>query len=148
LRPPQKSEENMFDGKSIRDILLKGTVLFFAVMSAYFWARMQGFDIGKIQTFAFSAWIFAHIALAFVSRSDKESVFSLGLLKNGTIDIWGAGVVTFLMAAVYIPIFGERFNLVQISFFQLMTIFSATILIVGFLDIKKLIGKTGVKISG
>ncbi len=145
LRPPQKSEENMFDGKSIRDILLKGTVLFFAVMAAYFWARIQGFELGKIQTFAFSAWIFAHISLAFVSRSDKESVFSLGLLKNGTIDIWGAGAITFLMAAVYIPVFGERFNLVQISFVQLMTIFSATIFIVGLLEIKKLIGKTGLK---
>ncbi|MHB1545089.1 MAG: cation-translocating P-type ATPase [bacterium] len=145
LRPPRKSEENMFGSKFISDILLKGAVLFLAVSAVYFWSEMQGMDIGEIQTFTFSAWIFAHITLALVSRSDRESIFSLGFLTNGAINIWGVGAIAFLAAAVYIPVIGAWFHLVQISLARLATIFLATIFIVGLLEIKKLIGKTRLK---
>lgn len=138
FRPPRNPKENIFNDQVIKDFLTKGTVLFVAVISIYFYARSQNFSLKETQTFAFSAWIFGHIVLAFISRSDKESIFSLGIFANKIIDLWAMVAVTFLVLGIYIPFLNDRFNLVEISFTQLMLVALAMIFIVGLLEMRKL----------
>jgi Ca2+-transporting ATPase len=96
-------------------ILIYGIVLFIAVMSMYLYALSQHFSLRMTQTIAFSAWIFGHIVLAFISRSDKESLLSMGVFTNRIINGWAVGAVTFLVLGIYLPILSGRFNLVAIS---------------------------------
>lgn len=136
-RPPRNPKENIFGGKAIADIFIKGLFLFVAVMSVYFYALSANFGAIEAQTFAFSAWIFGHIALAYVSRSDKEYILSPIFFKNKIINIWSIGAISFLLATIYIPTLNERFNLEAISFKQfIITAFAATT-IIGSLEIKK-----------
>lgn len=140
-RPPRNPKENIFNNRVIKDFLTKGIVLFAAVISVYFYARSQNFSLRETQTFAFSAWIFGHIVLAFISRSDKESIFSLGVFANKVINFWAVVAVAFLVLGIYIPFLNDRSNLVAINFTQLMLVALAMICIVGLLEIKKILSK-------
>jgi Ca2+-transporting ATPase len=140
-RPPRNPKENIFNNQVIKDFLTKGIVLFAAVISVYFYARSQNLSVGETQTFAFSAWIFGHIVLAYISRSDKESIFSLGIFANKVINLWAVAAVIFLVLGIYIPFLNDRFNLVAISFTWLMLTALAMICIVGLLEIKKILSK-------
>jgi Ca2+-transporting ATPase len=101
----------LLDAAAVRSIVLRGVLLFAAVMAAYGWVRWQGGDALQLQTAAFAAWIVAHVALAFVSRSRTQSVFAGGLFANRVIDGWALGAIGFFVAACYVPGLQERFGL-------------------------------------
>ncbi len=71
-----------------------------AVTSVYLFARSQSLSLIQTQTLAFSAWIFGHVILAFISRSDKETVFSLGIFSNRIISIWAMAAFVFLISGI------------------------------------------------
>jgi len=137
-RPPRNPKENIFNNQVIKDFLTKGIVLFVAVMSVYFYAQSQNLNLRETQTYAFSAWIFGHIFLAYISRSDKESIFSLGIFTNKIINLWAVAAISFLILAIYIPFLNDRFNLVAIDFIQLILIAMVMLFIIGLLEIKKI----------
>ena len=136
-RAPRNPKENIMNNQVIKDILVKGVVLFVAVISVYLYSRSQNLNLVQSQTFAFTAWIFGHIVLAFISRSDKELTFSLGIFTNKVMNLWAATAVTFLILGIYLPLLNEQFNLVAINFIQLISIALAMIVIVGFLELRK-----------
>ncbi len=136
-RRPRNPREDVFTGRLVRKIILNGLVLFCAVMSAYFYARYMDFGFAKTQTFAFAAWIFGHVILAFISRSDRESVFAIGLFSNGVINAWAISAFIFLLAGIYMPFLRERFHFALISPAQFLTVGLATLCIVGLLEVKK-----------
>lgn len=137
-RPPRDPKEDIINNSVIRDILIKGFVLFAVVTSVYLYARSQDLSLLETQTFAFAAWIFGHIVLAFVSRSDKESVFSQGVFTNKVINVWALVAVAFLILGIYLPLLSEQFNLVMIDLTQLISIALFTLLVIGLLEIKKI----------
>ncbi|VVB89201.1 Copper-exporting P-type ATPase B [uncultured archaeon] len=137
-RPPRNPQENIFNDRVVKDFLTKGIVLFAAVMLVYFYARSQNLDLRMTQTYAFSAWIFGHIFLAYTSRSDKESTFSLGIFSNKIINLWAVAAISFLIIGIYIPFLNDRFNLVPIDFIQLMLVALVMIFIMGLLEMKKI----------
>ncbi len=136
-RPPRNPRENVINNRVIGDILIKGAVLFIAVTIVYLYARYQNLSMVQSQTFAFAAWIFGHIVLAFVSRSDKESIFSMGMFTNKIINLWAFAAIAFLILGIYFPILNVRLNLAAISITQLISIAVAMIIIVGSLELKK-----------
>jgi Ca2+-transporting ATPase len=141
-RPPRNPKENMFDNQVIKDILTRGFLMFAGVTSVYFYALSQDLNLRETQTFAFSAWIFGHIILAYVSRSDKESIFSLGIFSNKIINIWAAGAIAFLILGIYLPFLNDRFNLATIDIVQLILIAFVMAFIIGLLELKKILTKT------
>ena len=136
-RPPRNPQESVISDLVVKDILIKGSTLFVAVMSVYLFARFQGLDIIQTQTLAFSAWIFGHIGLAFVSRSDKETVFSLGIFSNKIISVWAIAAVVFLILGIYLPNLNSRLNLFSVDFTQLILTALAVTLIMGLLELRK-----------
>lgn len=136
-RPPRNPEEAVFTGRLVRRILLNGAILFLAVMSAYFYARYRGLGFSQTQTFAFSAWIFGHVILAFISRSDIRSVFSAGFFRNVVIDLWAVSAVVFLLLGIYVPFLRERFRFALVRPAGLLTVALVTLCIVGLLEVEK-----------
>jgi Ca2+-transporting ATPase len=136
-RPPRDPKENIFNNRVVASVLFRGLILFAAVMTVYFWAAYQKLSPAQIQTFAFSAWIFGHIILAFISRSEKETVFSLGIFTNKIINVWAIGAIGLLGLGIYIPALNQQLNLTRISLSQVFFIFLIAIFIIGILEIKK-----------
>lgn len=140
-RPPRNPKEPALSKRVVRDILLNGVFLFAGVTGVYLFARGQGMDQTVAQTFAFTAWIFGHIFLAFVSRSDRESVFSLGLFSNSVMNIWAVAAIALLVVGVYLPTVGRQLNLTSIPFTQLIAIAGVMLVIMGLLEVKKTVLK-------
>jgi Ca2+-transporting ATPase len=138
-RGPRNPKESVLSNRVIKDIIIKGAVLFIAVTAVYFYARFRNLSLAQTQTFAFSAWMFGHIILAFISRSDQESIFSLGMFTNKIINLWGVGAITVLVLGIYLPILNQRLNLTPINFIQLISIALVTIIIVGSLETRKML---------
>lgn len=140
-RPPRDPREKVFNGRVILDIVMKGLTLFAAVTLVYFYARAQNFSLREAQTFAFTAWIFGHIILAFVSRSDREPIFSLGFFTNKIINLWAAAAVGFLLMAIALPVLGAQLNLVPIRISQIISIALVPLVIMLPLELRKLFYK-------
>jgi Ca2+-transporting ATPase len=140
-RPPRDPREKVFNGRVILDIVLKGLALFTAVTLVYFYARAQNFGLREAQTFAFTAWIFGHIILAFVSRSDREPIASLGFFTNKIINLWAAAAIGFLAIAIFLPQLGAQLNLVPIKILQIILIAFVPFVIMSPLELRKLFYK-------
>ncbi len=137
-RPPRNPKENIINNQVIKDLLTKGAFLFAGVILVYFYARSQGLSVRETQTYAFSAWIFGHIILAYISRSDKESIFSLGIFANRVINLWAVAAIAFLILGIYVPLLNDRFNLAPVSLVHLILIALVMVFIIGLLEIKKI----------
>ena len=122
LRPPRNPQKKFLDRKMLANIALSGISLSAAVMVSYFYALSRHFPLIQAQTIAFSAWMIGHIILAFVSRSEKEPLYRLGIFSNKIINIWALGVLAFLLLAVKIPFLSLELKLQSISFAQLGSI--------------------------
>jgi len=137
-RPPRNPKEKVINSHTIKDILIKGATLFLAVTFVYFYARFKNLSLAQSQTFAFAAWMLGHVALAFICRSDKESIFSLGIFTNKIIDLWAGAAAVFLILGIYFPFLNTKLNLSAIKFSQLISIALAVTLFVGSLELRKI----------
>jgi len=138
-RPPRNPREDMLGRGAIADIFIKGAALFAAVMIVYFFARLNNYGPQMVTTLSFSAWIFGHVILASISRSDKEPLFSLGVVSNIAINIWTIAAVLFLFAMIYVPFLSRNFNLVTVEPYALSLVALTAIVIIGLLELKKVI---------
>lgn len=138
-RPPRNPREDMLGLPAIADIFLKGATLFVAVMAVYFFARHQNYSPQMVTTLSFSAWIFGHVILASISRSDKEPLFSLGVLSNMIINMWTVAAVLFLVATIYVPFLSRNFNLAATAPVTLGLVALSSLAIIGLLELKKTI---------
>ncbi|MCX6746385.1 MAG: cation-transporting P-type ATPase [Candidatus Parcubacteria bacterium] len=140
-RPPRDPRQKLFNKKLIMTIFIYGFTLFAAVMAAYFYAKSQGYNVIEIQTFAFTAWIIGHIILAYVSRSDKVPLYKLKVFSNKTMNLWLGAVIIFLFLALAIPRINFELKLAPISFSHFILIFIFSLIIIGWLEIRKLFYK-------
>lgn len=139
VRPPRAKDERILNAPSVADIFLKGFILFCGVTGVYFYGRHLGLPLMQLQSLAFTAWIFGHIALAFVSRSDKEPLLELGVFKNPVINIWAIAAISFLILGVYVPYLSEKINLHAVDLKYFVTAAAFAILLNIILEGKKFI---------
>ncbi|WP_254591174.1 cation-translocating P-type ATPase [Methanocella conradii] len=98
------TKKKLFDRGMLAGIGLSGLSLFAAVFGPYYYALSRGLPLEGAQTFAFTAWIMGHIFLAFVSRSEREPLISLGPFTNLAMDVWAAAAFAFLFLILATPL--------------------------------------------
>ncbi|MDD1679633.1 MAG: cation-transporting P-type ATPase [Methanomicrobiales archaeon] len=138
-RPPRNPMEGVLTRQVVRDIVINGLFLSAAVMIVYFAARSYVADPRQVQTYAFSAWIFGHIALAYVSRTDRSPLHAIGFLSNRVINLWALAAIGFLFVAIYLPVLNRAVNLQQVPVGMVLLIAAGMFGIIGLLGIKKMI---------
>jgi Ca2+-transporting ATPase len=114
-RPPRSTATALLDAEAARNILFKGTLLFLAVMAAYAWASWRGLPPAAVQSCSFTAWIVAHTALAFISRTDRQWIFRYGTFANPVMNAWAASAIGFMLLAIYVPPLREALHFAVIS---------------------------------
>jgi Ca2+-transporting ATPase len=65
---PRDLKERFVNSAMLKGVAASGLSLFAGVTISYFYALWQGLPLVQAQTFAFAAWIFSLMILAFVSR--------------------------------------------------------------------------------
>ena len=137
-RPKRRGAENLLDAATSRAIVLKGLLLFVVVMVGYGLGALQ--DAAHIQTAAFSAWMVGHVTLAFISRSETQGLFAMGVLGNRVMDLWALGALAFLLAAMYIPPLQTRFFMQPLPWWELLGIMVLTIALTSLAELAKFRG--------
>jgi Ca2+-transporting ATPase len=110
-RRPSQREEKVIDRPTVARILVKGAILFSVVIAVYLAALQAGFPFVLVQTSAITAWIFGHIVLAYLSRSESRMIPESGLFSNRVINLWGLVAIGTLLAGIYIPALHAPLNL-------------------------------------
>ncbi|MDD1675131.1 MAG: cation-transporting P-type ATPase [Methanomicrobiales archaeon] len=138
-RHPRDPREGILTRKVVTEILINGIVLFFLVMGVYFGARWLMAGHREVQTCAFSAWIFGHIALAFVSRTERTPLHILGFFSNRVINLWAVAAISFLFAAIYLPVLNRAVNLQYIPVETVLAIAIVAMISMSLLSLKKML---------
>ena len=106
--------EGVLGKKAVIDILVKGLALFGSVSGVYFYSLTK-LPIKEAQSLAFATWIFTHVFLAYVSRSDRQSIFKIGIFKNKIINIWGFGAISLFLIGVNSSFLQDKLNLTGVA---------------------------------
>lgn len=138
-RSPGNPGQKFLDTNMLKNIALSGGSLFAAVIIPYLYALWQQIPVTQAQTIAFSAWIIGHVILAFVSRSENEPLYSIGVFSNKIITLWAFCAFVFLLLSITVPSIGIPLKLSPISLNQLGLIFIVVLLTISWKEIIKII---------
>jgi P-type Ca2+ transporter type 2C len=120
---PRDFKERFINSAMLKGIAASALSLFAGVTISYFYALWQHLSLAQAQTFAFAAWIFTLTMLAFVSRSEKDPLYRLGIFANGAMNGWALAAVGFLFVAIAAPELSAYFKLSSITIAQLLIVF-------------------------
>ncbi|MHC1784050.1 MAG: cation-translocating P-type ATPase [Anaerolineaceae bacterium] len=117
-RPPHNPKEGIFSRGLGRDILWIGLLMGAVSLGMGYWAYNTGHE--GWQTMIFTTVTLSQMGNALALRSDRESVFKLGLFSNKLL--MGSIVLTTLlqMAVIYIPFLQEIFETKPLSAVDLL----------------------------
>jgi Ca2+-transporting ATPase len=100
-RPPYRTSESIFGRGMARHILWVGLLMGFVSLGMGYWAWATGREYW--QTMVFTTLTLSQMGHVLVTRSERYSVFRIGLLSNKAL--LGAVLLTFIlqMMVVYVP---------------------------------------------
>ena len=116
-RKPYAPNENIFGRGMARDILWIGLLLgLTSLLAGYLFWRV---DSASWQTITFTTLTLAQMGNALTTRSERESLFSIGLLSNKAMI--GSVLLTFILqlGVIYLPFMNVAFNTVPLTITEL-----------------------------
>jgi P-type Ca2+ transporter type 2C len=137
-RKPRDPQEPIFGRRVLVDLVVKSLVLFAAVTVVFVVAYTRSNDMVQAQTLAFAAWIAGHVVLAYICRSDRESILAVGILANRVMNVWAAGAVAFLLLAIYLPYVNNLVRLAAVAFPSLLLVLVGVTAVVSLLEVWKM----------
>jgi Ca2+-transporting ATPase len=136
-RPPHKPKESIFGRGLGRDILWVGLLMALVSLGVGYWGWRT--DNPAWQTMVFTTLVLSQLGNAMVLRSDRESLFSIGLFSNPAM--LGTVLLTFglQLAVVYIPLFQGIFNTQALSASELAVSLVLSTVVLWGVEIEKLV---------
>ncbi|MFA5576734.1 MAG: cation-translocating P-type ATPase [Tissierellaceae bacterium] len=114
--PPRKSREAILDKHMLRGIALQSIAIAGVSLISYAWGLNKYLgDLPKARTIIFATLISAELLRAFSSRSQKHTLFEIGLFSNTTMLYAVLLSFSLLLAVIYIPIFQPIFHTFSLS---------------------------------
>lgn len=134
-RPPRAPEESVFANGMWQHIIWIGLVIAGVSLFAQAWAIRTG--SAHWQTIIFTVLTLSQLMQAMAIRSDRESLFTQGLMTNKPII--GAVVLTFLlqMATIYVPFMNDIFNTAPLTLSELMFCLALSSVVFFVVEIEK-----------
>jgi Ca2+-transporting ATPase len=131
-RPPRPPGESVFAGAvwqriAVMGLLIAGLCL---VVQAYGLAN----DLAHWQTMVFTVLTFSQALLALAFRSDRESVFAIGIFSNPAMVGSVLLVVSLQLAIIYVPPLQQVFGTSALTFGELGLCASAALLVFGMVE--------------
>jgi Ca2+-transporting ATPase len=127
-RRPRSPKESIFAHGLPRRIIVRGTIISIAVLSIYiigFFAGGKNLDLAR--TMAFTALVFIQLFYVFDCRSERYSIFELGIATNKYL--LGAVLASILMQlmVIYLPFFQKTFNTIPLELWHWILIITVSI---------------------
>jgi Ca2+-transporting ATPase len=112
---PRKSEDGLVSKRMIVSSLGLGLLIALQSLGVLHWALNEGVPLPKIQTLIFTLVVISMMFNAFNWRSDRYSVFTLGVFTNRSLIYAVLSTLLLQLAAVYIPLLQTAFRTVPLS---------------------------------
>jgi len=128
---PRNVEEGLITRREIAAGLGIGGLIALQALIVLIWAFNRGFILEKLQTLVFTLVVFSEMFNAFNWRSDRYSIFSLGLFTNKPLVYAVLTTVILQLMVIYVPFFQTAFRTVPLSFFEwgvVLTLASTTLI--------------------
>ncbi len=115
-RPPRPPTEGVITGRMARMMAVQGLIIGLVTLGAFaIEYYVFGGTVDRARVMAFSTTIFAQNVHAFNVRSNKYSVFELGLLTNRWLVVAFCTVILSELMIVYVPIFQPIFKTMPLT---------------------------------
>ncbi|MDA9555441.1 cation-translocating P-type ATPase [Pelobium sp.] len=125
-RPPRNPKEGIFSGSLGKMILTMGTFISFIMLGSQY--LLQKYEIKNWQTIVFSILCFAQLGQVLAIRSERESLFKIGILSNIYLLVVIILTVLLQLAIIYLPFLNVFFHTQALSIYELTyTILSASL---------------------
>lgn len=131
--------KNFLGSGMVKGVFISGFSLFAGVIIVYLTAYFNGFSLIKAQTYAFTAWIIGHIILAFVSRSEKEPLYSIGMNTNKLMNIWALAVIGFLVLINMVPVVSSQLKVTPLKLSEFAMILLTTLACISWRELIKIV---------
>lgn len=107
-RPPYSSRESIFGRGFVGFVVVMGVVMSLISLSIGVWAFRSGDP--DWQSLLFTTLIFSQVMLAIVVRSERSSIFQIGLFTNRLMVVAVLSTVGLQFAVVYLPFLQRVFS--------------------------------------
>jgi Ca2+-transporting ATPase len=134
-RPPNAPDEGVFARSGWLQVIWVGALiggLALALGAYYFFSGRP-----EWQTVVFTFLAFVQVFQALGSRSNKDSLFKLGLLSNPILAASAALVIGLQLAVLYVPFLRGFFNVLPLNAWDLSIAVGAGVLVFAALEIEK-----------
>ena len=140
-RPPRPPQESLFANGMWQHMVWVGLLMAGLTLVAQGWAYHTG--SAHWQTMAFTVLTVSQLGHVLAIRSEKESIFTIGLLSNRYMA--AAVIVTFLlqMATIYVPAFNPIFKTAPLSVGELLLCLGLSSVVFIAVEIEKLLKRRG-----
>ena len=134
-RPPRKPKENIFSNGMGIHILWVGFLMGIVTLGIQYWAINNG--NAHWQTMAFTVLCFSQMGHVMAIRSDRESLFKIGIFSNKPL--LGALFLTVILQLmiVYVPFFNDLFKTQPLSIHELTITLIVSTLVFWAVEIEK-----------
>jgi Ca2+-transporting ATPase len=112
---PRNVEEGLITRREITAGLGIGILVTLQALIVLVWSLESGFSLSKLQTMVFTLVVFSEMFNAFNWRSDRYSVFSLGLFTNKALIYAVLTTVVLQLMVIYVPFLQLAFSTVPLS---------------------------------
>jgi Ca2+-transporting ATPase len=126
-RPPRKQGEALFGSRQIGLALLQGLAIFIGVLGLYAWA-LRSYPEQEARGAAFTSLVLANLVLALADSAGAGGFFAS---KRRAYWLISAGVVSLLLAILWVPIAGKVWQVARPSA-SLLLIATSVAFISGF----------------
>ncbi|MHB1355091.1 MAG: cation-translocating P-type ATPase [Anaerolineae bacterium] len=117
--PPRPPKEPIINRLMVKGIVVQTLAISSAVLGAFLIGLRLYSDIPKMaETMAFATLAFSELLRAFSSRSERRSMFSIGLFTNKAMFYGVALSTVLLLAVIYIPFLQPVFDTAPLGWAQ------------------------------
>jgi len=115
-RPPRPAKEPVINRSMLVGIVVQSSVMTAAVLGSFLLAmnKYPG-NLAAAQTVAFATLVVSELLRAFTIRSERLSVFKIGLATNKWMLLATGSSLLLLLAIIYIPVFEPIFSTVALD---------------------------------
>jgi Ca2+-transporting ATPase len=140
-RPPRPSQESFFAHGMWQHMIWVGLLMAALTLFTQAWAYHSGSS--HWQTMAFTVLTLSQLAHVMAIRSEKESLFSIGVFSNRPMA--AAVIITFIlqMATIYVPAFNPIFKTEPLSMNELVACLALSSVVFIAVEIEKWLIRRG-----
>lgn len=140
-RPPRSPNENLFAHGMWQHMVWVGMLMAALTLLCQAWAYHSG--SAHWQTMAFTVLTLSQLAHVMAIRSEKTSLFGLGVFSNGYLAIAVGATLVLQMATIYVPALNTIFKTQPLSLHELLICFALSSIIFIAVEIEKLLMRKG-----